>query len=107
MNLAETLDLENTMGRLRAVECALQALILTHPDPTGFGEILCGLVRSAAARPERDGGNPFVETSDGFRAACEEFRRAAEVAISTAARQPPRHNGHAHGDGGAASGHAP
>ena len=99
MNLADQLNLENAIGRLRAVECALQALILTHPDPTAFGETLHALARSAAARPERDGSDPFVETSDGFRAACEEFRRAAEVAISTGPDHAARGNGHVNGNG--------
>jgi hypothetical protein len=84
MNLAHHhLDFENTIGRLRAAECALQALILTHPDPRAFGEALDSLARSAEARPERNGGDPFVEISDGFRAACADFSRAAQVAIST------------------------
>ena len=81
MNLAHQLDLENSIGRLRAMECALQALILTHPDPVAFGEAMQSLARAAAARPERNGGDPFVETSDGFRDACEQFGRAAQVAV--------------------------
>ena len=98
MNFADQLDLENAIGRMRAVECALQALILTHPDPAAFGETLRALARSVETRPERGGGDPYVETSDGFRAGCEEFRRAAEVAISTGANPPPRAtNGNGHG----------
>jgi len=101
MNLADHLDFENSLGRLRAVECALQALILTHPDPAAFGEALQSLARNAVARRERDGGDPFVETSDGFRDACEDFSRAAQVAISTG--NGHARNGHANGNGALAS----
>ena len=98
MNLADQLNLENTIGRLRAVECAIQALILTHPDPNAFGEVLRALAHSVAARPERNGGDPQVETSDGFREGCADFARAADVAISTlpGARTASNGNGAAH-----------
>jgi hypothetical protein len=89
MNLADHLDFENSLGRLRAIECALQALILTHPDPRAFGEALRSLARSSAARTERDGSQDFVEASDGFRDACEAFGRAAEVAILTGGTHAP------------------
>jgi hypothetical protein len=85
MNLADQLDLENSLGRLRAMECALQALVLTHPNPEAFSDALKSLARAAAASPDRNGGPHFVEASDGFRDACEAFGRAAEVAISTGA----------------------
>jgi hypothetical protein len=99
MNLADQLDFENSIGHLRAMECAIQALILTHPDPGAFGETLHSLARNAAARPEHNGnGNGHVvEASEGFRDACEAFGRAAEVAISTAARAPLG-NGNGHGE---------
>ena len=83
MNLADQLNLENTIGRLRAMECAIQSLILTHPDPAGFGETLHDLVKAVAARPGLDGNDPHVQTRDGFRESCDAFRRAAEVAVST------------------------
>ena len=106
MNLADQLDFENSIGRLRAVECALQALILTHPDPRAFGEALGSLARSTATRPERNGHDPFVETSDGFRAACADFSRAAQVAISTSRPYARPGDGDGHGHGAQDSMHA-
>ena len=96
MNLADQLNLENAIGRLRAVECAVQALILTHPDPAAFGEALRALAHSVAIRPERNGGDPHVETSDGFREGCADFGRAAEVAYSTLPGQRSQGNGVSH-----------
>ena len=105
MNLADQLSLENTIGRLRAVECAIQSLILTHPDPAAFGDTLHGLLRSVGARQERDGSDPHVETSVGFREAGDGFRRAAEVAVSTSQGHPFPTDGVGHTNGhGAAPG---
>ena len=104
MNLADQLTLENAIGRLHAVECAIQALILTHPDPSGFGETLDALARSAEGRPGRDGNDPHVRIRQGFRDGCGDFRRAAEVAVSTGPGGP--HAAHANGNGHAADGHA-
>ena len=89
MNLADQLNFDNSIGRLRAMECAIQALILTHPDPAAFGETLHALACTAAARSERDGRDPQVETSDGFRVASEQYVHTAEVAISTRATHAP------------------
>ena len=105
MNLADQLTLDNSIGRLRAVECAIQALVLTHPDPAAFGETLQALMRAAEARPERDGNDPNVQIRQGFRDGCGDLARTAEVAVSTApgqacahAHNRHAHNGHAHGD---------
>ena len=85
MNLADQLNLENTIGRLRAMECAIQALILAHPDPAGFGETFDQLMSSVAARTGDLGEEPHVLTREAFRDSCGAFRRAAEVAMSTRA----------------------
>jgi hypothetical protein len=97
MNLADQLTLENSIGRLHAVECAIQALVLTHPDPAAFGETLHALMASIESRPERDGNDPHVQIRQGFRDGCSDFRRAAEVAVSTGPDRPNGANGNGNG----------
>jgi hypothetical protein len=98
MNLADQLTLENTIGRLRAAECAVQALVLSHPDPAAFGETLRDLQRAIEQRAESD-DDPHVQTRQGFREGCNDFARAAEVAVSTGPGRPSAHAGNGHGPG--------
>ena len=82
MNYADKFDLESLTGRVRAVECAMQSLILTHPDPMAFGETLRGLLQSIMDRYDGDGAEAPRQECEGFRAGCEELRRATEVAVA-------------------------
>jgi hypothetical protein len=82
VNYADKFEVERLLGRLRAVECAVQSMILSHPDPGAFGESLEGLLESIEVRSNADSVEVSLRESDSFREACEALRRAAEVAIA-------------------------
>jgi hypothetical protein len=83
MNYADKFEVERLIGRMRAVESALQSMILTHPDPRAFGESLDGLLDSISVRSNEDKVEESVRESDSFREACAALRRATAVAIRT------------------------
>jgi hypothetical protein len=82
MNYADKFVVESLLGRLRAVECALQSMILSHPDPGAFGESLDGLLESIEARSTADAQEVSPRESESFREACGALRRAAAVALA-------------------------
>ena len=85
MDTADKFSMDGITGRLRAVECAIQALILTHPDPDAFTETLQALARTVSNRSELDGHILRGHSRDGFLDGCHDFCRAAEVAKRTPA----------------------
>ena len=89
MNFADRFAVEAVEGRLRAVECALQSLILTHPNPAAFGETLQGLLQSIADRYDDDPAGAPPRERESFRAGCEELTRAAEVAVAIPGKEFP------------------
>ena len=89
MDLADNLSMDGAIGRLRAVECAIQALILTHPDPDAFSETLQALARAVSNRAERDERTMYGQGREAFHDGCHDFCRTAEVAQRT----PTRGNG--------------
>ena len=83
MDSADKLSMDGITGRLRAVECAIQALILTHPDPDAFSETLHALARTVSNRSELDEHTMRGRSRDGFLDGCHDFCRTAEVAKRT------------------------
>jgi len=82
MNYADKFVVERLLGRLRAVECAVQSMILSHPDPGAFGESLAGLLASIEVRSNEDAPEASPRECESFREGCEALRRAADVAVA-------------------------
>ena len=82
MNYADKFVVETLIGQLRALECAMQSMILTHPDPRAFGESLDGLLNSIGVRSNSDPVEVSVRERESFREGCESLRRAAAVALA-------------------------
>lgn len=89
MDTADKFSMDDGMtGRLRAVECAIQALILTHPDPDAFSETLQAIARAVSNRSELDERTMYGQSREGFHDGCHEFCRTAEVAQRTPTKGP-------------------
>jgi len=82
MNYADRFVVERAIGRLRALECAVQSVILTHPDPGAFGETLEGLLDSVSGRFPDDSGTESERETEGFSEGCDMVRRVVGVAIA-------------------------
>jgi hypothetical protein len=82
MNYADRFVVERMIGRLRALECAVQSAILTHPNPGAFGETLEGLLGSISGRFQGDCPDASLSEIEAFGEGCEMLRRAAQVAIA-------------------------
>ena len=83
MDTADKSSMDGVTGRLRALECAIQALILTHPDPDAFSDTLQAIARTISNRSEIDERTMRGQCRDAFLDGCHDFCRTAEVAKRT------------------------